>query len=907
MAFDPNKITRENIFQAIDNIKSKNIELTPSTKWNVIIEGEQYPAKEIMRYAHEQMNGEKIWEYTGGENTNRFFRQLGLEVREKSLSNDPLKDIIEKYKAHISKNKLENETYKWQLINKFKGRPDVNTENFAEELISIDYANLIYPVGVSVIRHIAKEKTEEYRNCFRILFDETKDIKERIIEFSENTLVLYRQLVPEEKFSHHHDERTIATFLAFYNPDKYPLYKDSFYKKYCNLLGIKPKKKGEKYVHYIELIEDFIQEYIHQDSTLLQTITSLLPDDAYGDPFHKILAQDILYQMLDKQVSNTISYWRIGTSDSETSYWDSMVSAKVIAIGWSDLGNLNELNIKDRNDIYQLLKDAGYTYPNNITSKKAGEIYSFYSNIKVGDVVLAQDGARVLAIGIVEDEYMFIATDSFSHQRSVNWKIFNPNILNSEGLQTTVTKLTDSTLINKIDDILSGIQIDSYKNHLFGNPMFNQILFGPPGTGKTYHTIDIAVKIAAPEEYIVDDHHHNKGVFDRLLEKGRVVFTTFHQSMSYEDFVEGIKPLKPDSSNTVEYDIEPGLFKRISSEAKSNYENSKIENTDKLPFEVVFERLQNEWEETPDMKFSLKSEGYDFTITEFTPSLIRFRKASGGTGHNLNINTLRGIYYNSKNLNDGIRRYYDSVINRLLSYEKTPKINTKLSHYVLIIDEINRGNVSQIFGELITLIEADKRIGGNEAIEVTLPYSKEKFGVPPNLYIIGTMNTADRSVEALDTALRRRFSFIEMPPVYDLIELNNIFDSEIGLSCGELLQIINNRIEKLLNKDHLIGHSYFLGVDEWEGLQAVFQHNIIPLLQEYFFGDYGKIGLILGSGFFDNSGKPMTNVEFAKFDNYNGGDFDQREIYRLKDVSKMDEKTFTDAIKTLLNRKIEQE
>jgi flavodoxin len=459
-------------------------------------------------------------------------------------------------------------------------------------------------------------------------------------------------------------------------------------------------------------------------------------------------------------------------------------------------------------------------------------------------------------------------------------------------------------------------EIDSEKENNIMSIAYplNQILFGPPGTGKTYHTIDIAVKIAAAEEYVADNHHHNKEVFDRLLEKGSVVFTTFHQSMSYEDFVEGIKPKTIE--NKVFYQVEGGIFKLLCEKANKVHtyivkiDDKKIP-LDKELFSELYRRaaslLPPHSGNTSEYKFKT-IEGYDFELFKNSNESIVVKAGTKQTNMTLSLDELTKVLFENK------IPFYKSYANKVIEefilkgneLEENKIDNTKLP-FVLIIDEINRGNVSQIFGELITLIEADKRLGNKEALEVTLPYSKENFGVPPNLYILGTMNTADRSVEALDTALRRRFSFVEMPPVYDLIELNNIVDSEIEVSCGEILKIINNRIEKLLDKDHLIGHSYFMAVNEWIGLQAVFQHNIIPLLQEYFFGDYGKIGLILGSGFFDNSGKPMANVEFAKFDNYNGDDFNQREIYRLKDVSKMDEKTFTDAIKTLLNRKIEQE
>jgi 5-methylcytosine-specific restriction protein B len=227
------------------------------------------------------------------------------------------------------------------------------------------------------------------------------------------------------------------------------------------------------------------------------------------------------------------------------------------------------------------------------------------------------------------------------------------------------------------------------------------------------------------------------------------------------------------------------------------------------------------------------------------------------------------------------------------------------SNFVLIIDEINRGNVSQIFGELITLIEDDKRLGREEALEITLPYSKKPFGVPPNVYIIGTMNTADRSVEALDTALRRRFEFVEMPPNSNLI--NRYVNAEAGnvggINLMGLLDRINTRLEKLLDKDHMIGPSYFLSVETILDLMRVFQNKIIPLLQEYFYGDFGKIGLVLGKGFvsIDNG----NNDVFAAFNYDQRTDLAERTVYNIKIPNS--ETDFQNAIQTLLRNVNEEQ
>lgn len=272
-------------------------------------------------------------------------------------------------------------------------------------------------------------------------------------------------------------------------------------------------------------------------------------------------------------------------------------------------------------------------------------------------------------------------------------------------------------------------------------------------------------------------------------------FVTFHQSFTYEDFIEGIKPDLENEDGELKYNIEDGIFKRIADRAKRDPDND----------------------------------------------------------------------------------------------------------YALFIDEINRGNVSQIFGELITLIEEDKRLGNDEAIEVTLPYSKEKFGVPSNLYIIGTMNTADRSVEALDTALRRRFVFEEMPPKY---KLEGLQQELYGFKGGDILETINQRIEKLLDRDHQIGHAYFLNKDE-NTIVTSFYKNIIPLLQEYFFGDYGKIGLVLGAGFVVDGKQDHENQSksiFASFEYENDtSGYEERKSYKIINY-KDNFEGFREAIKLLMNR-----
>lgn len=419
----------------------------------------------------------------------------------------------------------------------------------------------------------------------------------------------------------------------------------------------------------------------------------------------------------------------------------------------------------------------------------------------------------------------------------------------------------------------------------------NKILYGPPGTGKTYNTINKALEIINDEEVKkldFDDRIAVKALFDKRMEEGQIVFTTFHQSMSYEDFIEGIKP--ETLLGNVTYDVIPGIFLDICDLAQNNWENVKEGNKSKLSFEEAFSQLKEDWEEDLETKFPLKTKGKDFTIIGFTKKSIQFRKASGGTGHTLSIGTLKDYYYKKKEVRTtGVGIYYPSILDRLNKYQPEVIIEKKLKNYILIIDEINRGNVSQIFGELITLIEEDKRLGKDEALEVTLPYSKEKFGVPPNLYIIGTMNTADRSVEALDTALRRRFSFEEMPPRSKVVEEKAFGD----YPRVAIMEKINNRIELLLDRNHTLGHAYFIK----ENFKNSFENEIIPLLQEYFYNDYGKIGLVLGKGFVRDNSITILNGQsvFADFETKN--EVDIVKSYELIPFAAVE---FETALQTLL-------
>ena len=396
------------------------------------------------------------------------------------------------------------------------------------------------------------------------------------------------------------------------------------------------------------------------------------------------------------------------------------------------------------------------------------------------------------------------------------------------------------------------------------NMELNQILFGPPGTGKTYNTINRALKIIDGD--VPEDREDAKKRFEELKSAGQIEFVTFHQSYGYEEFVEGLKASSEDGN--ISYSVEDGIFKSLCKTAmkSSNFEevyNKFIEDLSDEELILYTASQHNKF------KVSVNSNG---NLSLFTGEKLQ----QNGTLTKERI----GKYVYNENPDGYWQGYYKAVVKHLETEYILTIEDNKEKNYILIIDEINRGNISKIFGELITLIEPSKRLGNSEALEVQLPYSHEKFGVPKNLYIIGTMNTADRSIALLDTALRRRFEFVEMMPKSKLLD----FIVE-GVNIAQLLEKINARVEYLYDRDHTIGHSYFMDLNEnatIDDLNHVMRNKIIPLLQEYFYDDWEKILLVLGDGFVEHKTLSISDIfgKDALVDEYIQ---DDKILYNIKD------------------------
>ena len=750
---------------------------------------------------------------------------------------DPEQRLLEAYRQYLENTGNKQELYKWEIGKQFQEDWDLDTEDFGAMLKSVKWANLISQQSGAFFRE-ARKNPIDARAFYKYLFDESKSISDRINWARDKGTELAKTWRPGWK-SAGQDERTLSIIWSFNDLKNHAPYKSSFYTKYCELIDVKPEKAGGKYEDYLKRIDLLLKNYINKDKSLVALHNSFLdPDKHISDPENKLMAQNVLYRILD-------GFW-------------------------------NAENDKVEEDIIEVNED------NNT---------------------------------------------------------MNVNL--------------------------------------------NTILYGPPGTGKTYNTINKALDIIGESTNNMDRGAITE-LFKLKVQEGQIVFTTFHQSFSYEDFIEGIKPVVDSSESNIEgdlkYTIEPGVFKDLverinnaqefveSDQTQITIDPSKFKQDinkvslgnsldakddaiydycikndcivigfgEEIDFSGVNSRIEIR-KRFQDNGIEIKS-SMDFNVSAIERLVLWMKPGqlvfvSDGMSKLKAIGEVSGEYYCNpsspiryaqfrkvnwlyKDLELPIEEIYGKKFSQQTIYQIDPnQINQSFfsgskvakknsSNYVLIIDEINRGNVSSIFGELITLLEPDKRKGEPEELSAVLPYSKERFSVPKNLYIIGTMNTADRSVEALDTALRRRFSFEEMlPKPFLLKEKGENKTGEInGVSLEELLKAINDRIEILVDRDHTVGHAFFIHDESLDDLRNTFSDKIIPLLQEYFYGDYGKMEMVIGSAFFIV--KDSTKVKFAS----KSVDFDpEGKVYHIVDVANketMSDESFKDALIKLIKGEV---
>jgi len=482
-----------------------------------------------------------------------------------------------------------------------------------------------------------------------------------------------------------------------------------------------------------------------------------------------------------------------------------------------------------------------------------------------------------------------LSKEEFNYEDLVNY--FRPE---EKTLLENSPKNIAGTKVDKVQSVIS----ESLTENL------NVILYGPPGTGKTYQLSNYYFdKFTSKRSTVSRDEFLKTFVVDRSWwEIIALVLLDIGKSKVADIFNHELLQLKASLSNSTT--VTPTIWGQLQSHTVDYCETVKVS---KKGSPLIFNKTEDKFWEIIDEEVTQQAP----ELFEYRDKIQNFSEESATEIKRYEFVTfhqsfsyedfIEGIKPNFNNeSNDLTYSIQDGIFKKIcLKARKDPD-----QKYAIFIDEINRGNVSQIFGELITLIEEDKREGEENELSTVLPYSKTNFSVPPNLYIIGTMNTADRSIEALDTALRRRFSFIEMPAKHEIIKTQgNVPDGILnGIDLSDLLKTINQRIEKLIDKDHMIGHSYFLNVSNLRGLKSTFQNKILPLLQEYFFGDYGKVGLVIGTGFFETNENQVEDNFFAPFEDYDSGSFLERKIYHFKNIVKMNDEDFLSAIQLLMNK-----
>lgn len=535
---------------------------------------------------------------------------------------------------------------------------------------------------------------------------------------------------------------------------------------------------------------------------------------------------------------------------------------------------------------------------------KGRDIYKLMKQLKIGDIIINYKTPNIVGYSIVKkpcyiykNEKFIVEVEYHILNKHISRKDWQKRLGSIENVNEILTNV-DLTPFNKDFNIKQNGYLFRINKKIFDlifpkNIPLNQILYGPPGTGKTYNTIIKAMEIINGEKYdSVDDEEYKnlKLQFNQLKQQGQIEFVTFHQSYSYEEFVEGIKP-NLENENDLKYKLEDGIFKKICQNATKTITDN---------FDEVYEKFINDLADyNEDNLFKLKTgKGKIFGITVNSNKNLSIYMGKNltkwGTLTKDNLKNLSDWKYYANPIYEYLKNNYSLVIQ---------ETQNSTQPYVLIIDEINRGNISKIFGELITLIEEDKR----ETLSIKLTYSPNdyNFTVPKNLYIIGTMNTSDRSIASIDIALRRRFKFVEMMPKTEVLVDENKQPQMVGdINLQSLLKTINERISYLLDRDHQIGHSYFMNWNNYnmETLADVWFDEIMPLLNEYFYSDWDKLQAILGAAKEIDSKKSfITKIKKPNFP-YNADCIDDEVYYNF--VKKEDIDKDTDFRTMLENAKL---
>lgn len=910
----PKNITREHILQALELIDKKGyLPVNESRMYDLQFNDKTYPPKVVIAYANiVAKNKEKLsFDFYGGiQAANKFLQERGFVVIPKAENTKGISELIELYKEYIITPEY-NELYKWIVIKNFQDNWDNESEDFATMLEdSLQPVNCNLWTGLNylprkIITSLAKKDPEDVRNMFRNLFDENKDLSERITIFQNKAKELVDVVNPEKKFSSYQDKRAICVYLALKYPEKYYLFKHEMYVKFCDITGLrdKPKKskKGNNEIlfDFFDLCNEIRDELVKDTDLIREHISRLNFDEHYQETNFNVLTQDFIYFVANKlskdipvpeeedlpiPVKEAKKYWLISIRDYENN-WEKWQTEGIAAIEFDKLGDLTKYS--SREEMQDKLKEL---YPGE-TGKTHSSLacYEFVHVLKPGDVIIAKRGTDFfIGYGIVDSTYFFDDYEvNFKNKIKVNWiKTGEWEKINAPIVSKILTDITKYP--NYVKMILEQLDVEDRKKT-------------PNSTETAYWWLN-----ANPKIWRIDD-----------FELGQEQFYTSHNDKGNKRRVyEYFGQVKP-GDLIIGYESTPNKKVKAVFEVTEGLHIDDDTNEEQITFKInEFVPYQASWEELSAVKeldecevmnnnqgslFKLTQDEYNIIVDRCKTTqeekekyskknllnevfigedkldniinLLKHKKNiifQGPPGTGKTFIAKRVAYtmlgrkdssfietiqfhqsYSYEDFIQGLRpsdnggfQLKNGIFYELaLRAQRDPK-----NDYFLVIDEINRGNLSKIFGELMMLIENDKR--GND-FQICLTYSPNtKFYVPENLYIIGTMNTADRSLAMVDYALRRRFSFIEMEPVFNDRFRNHL--SALNVPSNMIDWLLNglNEINELIEKDsnlgrdYRIGHSYFCSLDEKNielHLRNIISYEIKPLLEEYWFDNKTKV------------------------------------------------------------------
>ena len=787
-----------------------------------------------------------------------------------AIDQEKLQKLVEEYKADFKEN-IPLELYKWEAVKHFQDNWDIDAEDFPAMLSrSLSKTeNLLasmnnYPRRM--IKQFAQRFPQDVKSLFVALYDETVNLKERIDAFIAGIEQIHKKWDGKEAKNHYHTFNVVSTYLWLHYPDKYYIYKPSVVKNLFDRLGIDIKLTPLRANAVIKTYEvyDSISDYLLKDLELKAMFEEVMTSNCYPDKLMKTATVDLGYYLKIKkkastQVTKTTEkkYWMYAPGEN-ASKWSRCQEQSHICIGWDGLGDLSEITSLE--DCRDALKDL-YNNPDSSFMNDGLAVWEFSHEMQPGDVVYAKHGQNnIIGRGIVKSDYIYDSSqEDFYHIRKIEWTHIGKWKLGNivQKTLTDITKYPD--YVNKIEAMIVEGKVEETKSNSY-NDMYkayinlllnnhNLIFNGAPGTGKTYLAKQVAAQIIyegnVPESFEEDT---------KFIEQ--CGFVQFHPSYDYTDFVEGLRP-KNDNGN-IGFERKDGTFKDFCAKALQNLLDSKktvqtLQN--ELSVRDLLEGFINESMENETLFETSGTKNAFYIIDNKEKSIIVRIPANEKTSEvSLPKSDLTTLLENKVDIKGGgdIQTYfgrkyrtqpdsyvyvlYNELVKKAVPLTKTKSVApVSEKKFVFIIDEINRGEISKIFGELFFSVDPGYRgVKGKvqtqyqNLIAEDDPF-KDGFYIPENVYIIGTMNDIDRSVECMDFAMRRRFTFKEITAE------ESAKNMELGAEATERMMSLNDAISEIdgFNSSFHIGAAYFKGVDDFD---ALWELKLAGLLKEYLRG-----------------------------------------------------------------------